>query len=167
MAVDGDVNVTFELRDAAAPDSIQGSYTLTVTASPSCELPADIQQRRFVARIWEHRNGFSVNVDSAGGEPWPVGFTGVRAGNSVRFDILDKEENFGDLAFAVRLDSTRVLAYAGTATGTIGEGSIAAVFDGLVQLLIPGAQVLAECRATDHRLDLVRLPAAGLARSKR
>lgn len=71
--------------------SIEGEYRLTVTASRSCSLPAEVRQRRYTARVTEAKPGyvtvalsgadFSFIPDELGGE---AGFDGARNGDALR-----------------------------------------------------------------------------------
>jgi hypothetical protein len=84
-----------------------------------------------------------------------AGFTGVRNGNAVRFQISGDE--VADYNFIEFLPGTRWLDYSGTATGTVNGDSIVATFNGMVQVVAcPGEVMVAQCQAADHRLEFVR-----------
>jgi hypothetical protein len=111
LTVERDEIVDFELQRITTPNSIDGVYTMTLTADPSCALPPEILQRKYLARITEkagpapafgdlggsfpnfteYENGWLL-VELAGpgfGSCWfEGGFTGKREGSSMRFDIF-------------------------------------------------------------------------------
>jgi hypothetical protein len=157
-AVDRDMIVSLELQRLLGKGSIQGWWELTFTASPSCTtLPPETRTRTYTARIWEQTR-LEVELSGADMEAWwGAGFTGIRTRDTVSFELVDTYSLDADYVFIERLDPGRNLGFAGTATGTIGEGSIVATFSGRVQLrAVISPFVFAECRADDHRLKFTR-----------
>ena len=156
FAAGGDGELNFELQRVAAPADFHGAYSLTFTASPSCALPTEVTRRAYQAYIREDLYG--IVVDLAGGEFVDFGgkgFRGTRDGNTIRFYMDDG--SYGDYNFIEQLDPARMLAYHGTATGTIGDKAIVATFSGNVRVCGANLRiVLAQCEASDHRLEFVR-----------
>jgi hypothetical protein len=163
LTVQRDEVADFELpRSSAAAGSIDGVYTLTFTAAPSCTLPPELMQRTYLARITEKADGLLVELDGPGfpGDYLRYGFKGKRDGSGVRFDV-NGDPNFpnpwhydSDYLFNERLDGPKFLAYTGTATGTTGDRSILTVFSGRVWLY-DGLTTFAQCTG-NHRLDFAR-----------
>jgi hypothetical protein len=131
------------------------THTLTMIASPSCSALSDAAKKRvYPAQVQEKPDGSIVVlvVNSYdimigwGNEP---GFTGTRVGNTVHFDLVN------DL-FAPYSIIESELAYVGTATGTVDNGKIVAIFDGrYVKGYGLGETVL--CQASDHRIEITPL----------
>lgn len=138
-----------------------GDYQLTLTASPSCSLPTQLMKRIYKAHIRAWAGFPEVAVDVTGAaffEDWAVGFGGTRDGDTLRFKIVGMGDgSFDDLFnahFAEQIDATKWLAYDGTAVATIGGNkSITGAFDGQIALRDASRAVLAECRATDHKIE--------------
>ena len=156
LTVEQNQVVNFELQRVETPGDPQGVYTLTITASPSCTaLPAAVMQRNYSALIYRTEDDLLVSVRRADAVDQSVGkFTGTRDGSAVRLTA----EGFEDV-----LPSGNVLNYVGTATGTIGDRTIVAAFDGTVRVgelwdfwFNPEPLTLAQCQAKDHRLEFVR-----------
>jgi hypothetical protein len=163
LGVTGDRWVRIDLALAAGTDSIRGVYTLTVTASPSCSLPASARTRTYTAQVEEGRlvgrpEGLLVSLSGAEFLGWTApGFTGAVNGTTVTFTIVD--DAWGDVDFSMVevIDARTALAYAGTATGSITPNLIVATLDGSVSLwpMVPGTPGTT-CAARDHQLRLVR-----------
>jgi hypothetical protein len=169
LTVQRDEVVDFGLPRSNAA-GIDGVYTLTFTAAPSCTLLPEFMRRTYLARITEKAGGLLVEVDGPGfpSDFWRYGFKGQRDGSGVRFDLIGDPNarnpwNYeSDYLFVEYLDGgcllgqacgpQRFLGYNGSATGTIGERSIATVFSGTVRLW--GAQS-AQCTG-GHRLEFAR-----------
>lgn len=143
---------------------ILGDYQLTFTAFPSCSLPAAFMKRTYKATIKAWVNYPQVAVDVSGGtfiQDWAVGFDGTRDGDTLHFTIVGMgNDSFDDLFnyhLAELVDGTKWLMYDGTAVATIGGNNITGAFDGRISLLDQATRaILAECRATDHKIDFVR-----------
>jgi hypothetical protein len=132
-------------------------YRLTFTASPSCSLPPELTSRQYTADLVMEPSGVAtVYLERAGmfafGE---AGFTGVRDGNTLRFQVSG--EPFDDYAFVELLEVGRTLSFSGTMIGTFAGDRIDATFDGTVRLTqYPDETTIAECTAADHRMEFVR-----------
>jgi hypothetical protein len=84
-----------------------------------------------------------------------AGFTGVRDGNTLRFQVSG--EPLDDYAFVELLEVGRTLSLSGTMIGTIAGDRIDATFDGTVWLTqYPDETTIAECTVADHRMEFVR-----------
>jgi hypothetical protein len=163
LTVEGDATVDIVLlREAGTPGNIRGWYTLTFTASPSCALPPEAMRRTYAALVDEGRlinrpEDLVVTLSGADFVGWANddGFTGRLQGKTVRFDITDSFD--ADYAVIERIGKTMDLYYSGTATGTVSDRAIVTTFSGkLIVRSATGPGTLAECTASDHRLELVR-----------
>lgn len=170
LNVQRDETADFELPRNRGTAGIDGVYTLTFTAGPSCTLPPELMRRTYLARVSEAAAGLLVELDGPGfpGDWYLYGFRGKRDGSAVFFDIHgtpgDPVSDY-DYIFTESLDGScsmlqpcgpghRFLSFKGTATGSIGEKSISTVFSGMV-LLYTGSATLAKCPG-DHRLEFAR-----------
>ena len=170
LSVQRDETADFELPRNRGAAGIDGVYTLTFAAGSSCTLPPELSRRSYMARISEKADGLLVELDGPGfpGGWYLFGFRGRRDGSSVQFDIHgtpgDPVSDY-DYIFTEWLDGScsmlqpcgpghRFLSFKGTATGSIGDGSISTVFSGTV-LLYTGSATLAQCPG-DHRLEFAR-----------
>lgn len=141
-----------------------GDYQLTFTASPSCSLPTQFMIRTYRANIRAWTDYPRVAVDVSGGtffQDWAVGFDGTRDGDTLHFTIVGMgNDSFDDLFnyhLAELVDGTKWLTYDGTAVATIRGNNVTGAFDGRISLLDQTTRaILAECRATDHKIDFVR-----------
>jgi hypothetical protein len=155
LTVEQNQVVNFDLQRVETPGDPQGLYTLIIAASPSCTaLPAEVMQRNYVAHIDRTQDDLVVSVRRADSDVSVGKFTGTRDGSAVQFTIEGFEES---------LPSGNVVSYVGTATGTVGDRTIVAAFDGAVllfnywdALFSDNPTPLAQCQAKDHRLEFVR-----------
>lgn len=155
LTIERDEDLDLDLR-RLDDRQVQGVYQLTMIASPSCTLPAELLQRRYTARI-RGTQGLTVDLTGANMEAWEgAGFEGVQNGNEVNFFIRDTYDISNDYVFIERLPSGMNLAYSGTATGSLEEGGIVATFRGTIQHRSPAASTGATCDAPDHRMEFVR-----------
>ena len=137
---------------------IAGEYTLTLTASPSCSLPAAVSQRIYTATVAESTWGVSVALSGAEFLQGLDYFGGRRNGNVIDFDItFGMGSGMGEV-----IDDAKLLYYEGTAHATIAGRYIAGTLNGLIslyddpsQLFLPSARRL-DCAAADHRIEFVR-----------
>jgi hypothetical protein len=118
-------------------------------------------KRTYVADVVEGRlinrpEDLVVTLSGADMVAWgETGFTGELQGTTVRFDISD--DIWGDYLFIERIGSTMELWYSGTAIGTMSDKAIITTFSGqLVLRSATGFSTIAECTASDHRLEFVR-----------
>jgi len=143
---------------------IVGDYQLTFRASASCSLPTPFMKRTYQAHIRAWVNFPNVAVDVAGAtffHEWVAGFDGTRNGNTVRFEIVGlRDDSFDSLfeySLAESIEGTKWLTYDGAAVASIRGKSITGTFNGQIALRDDVSRaVLAECRATDHKVDFVR-----------
>jgi hypothetical protein len=121
-------------------------------------------KRTYEANIRAWIDHPAVAVDVSGGtffQDWAVGFGGTRNGDSLHFTIVGiGNDSFDDLFsyhLAELIDGTRWLTYDGTAVASVQPNNITGAFDGRISLLDQATRaIVAECRATDHRVDFVR-----------
>jgi hypothetical protein len=157
MIVAGDAfDVNFELQHLQTANDLTGIYRLTVAASSSCVLPAEIMQRSYDARVLQMQEDLVIllsgtALSSFGNYP---GFSGSRTGNTVRFIVRDTYDDV--YMFVERIDSTRDLYYSGTAAGNADETRIVAAFNGKLDLR-SGTVTVANCNATNHQFELTRI----------
>jgi hypothetical protein len=156
LTVGTDGHVDVELQPLATAGDLTGTYRLTVTASRSCVLPAEVMQRSYDARILDTEQELWVRLSGANMVTWAgeAGFTGHRDGNTVQFVVRD---TFDDgYNFIERIDPGRDLYYAGTATGLAERTRIVATFTGrLVLRARSGGSSLSPC-VGDHRFEFTR-----------
>jgi hypothetical protein len=135
-----------------------GEYTVTMTASPSCSLPDYAMTRSYDARLGEIGQDLLATFADQRFIAWagPAGFSGTKDGETVRFYI--NGDYFVDgYSFVYLVKPGEELAYTGTATGTMQDARIVARLDGTVLLRsYDDLTVLAQCDASDHRMELVR-----------
>jgi hypothetical protein len=158
LTIEHDEELNLDLRAQSDPAVLAGVYQLTMIASPSCTLPAELLQRRYAARI-RGTQGLIVDLSGASMEAgWSAdaGFTGALNGNEVTFYIHDTYTHDNDYVFIERLPSGMNLAYSGKATGSLEEGGVVATFRGTIQHRSPAASTGATCDAPDHRMEFVR-----------
>ena len=140
---------------------IVGEYQLTFTASPSCSLATDLMKRTYKANVRAWVNYPNVAVDVWGArffQDWATGFDGTRHGDTVQFNIVGLGNDLFGPNLAELIDGTKWLTYDGTAVATIRGNAISSgAFDGQIALRDDATRaVLAECRATDHKIEFVR-----------
>ncbi len=143
---------------APVDSDIAGEYTLTLTASRSCSLPAAVSQRIYTAKVAESIWGVEVALSGADFLQGLDYFAGTRNGDVIDFNItFGMGSGMGEV-----IDQVKLLYFEGTARATIADGNIAGAFNGLIsfyddpsQLFLPSARQLA-CIAADHRIEFVR-----------
>ena len=135
--------------------NIDGQYTLTFTASPSCSLPEEAKKRTYTATVAEAPSG-TVTVTLGGAAFLPQlepGFDGTRSGDEVHFSI----GTGGRRWVAERIDGKEVF-FTGSATATFAGGHATARFTGDIWVSAAGNifDWIADCTATDHTIEFVR-----------
>jgi hypothetical protein len=141
-----------------------GEYTMTMTAAPSCSLPDSAMARTFNARLKESGRDLVAELDDQQhcvSWGWPCGFTGTKDAETVRFTLNGEYPRDDGYAFEYLVNGEdTALAYIGTATGKMTDGSISVVLNGAVLLYacrgFCSDRPLAWCDAADHRIELVR-----------
>lgn len=134
--------------------NIDGQYTLTFTASPSCSLPEEARKRTYTATVAEAPPGY-VTVTLGGAVFLPQlepGFDGTRSGDEVRFSIGTGNRRW----VAERIDGKEVF-FSGSATATFAGGRATAPFNGGIWVSAAGNifDWIADCTATDHVIEFV------------
>jgi hypothetical protein len=144
--------LAFQMRRFAAS-------TLVFTASPSCALPEEARSSDYAIQVEDWNGAIVVMVTDAEGVPYAaaLGFSGIRNGNNVTFTLVDNpfagEWAFVELIMEPKLE----FALSGTATGAMRETGMSTTFDGRVQVRSwTNTYTIAECRASDHRLEIVQ-----------
>ncbi len=163
LTVQGNQNFNVDLQGADR-EAFSRMYTLTITASASCAtLPPEVMQRRYNAKVTELADG-SLIVDLSGADfiDWieDAGFIGRRNGTQLHFDFGAAGHSTGH-ALLELLRTDTILSYDGTADGTAEETKLVATLNGAVtvtDLAETGPNnVIASCKASDHRLEFVRV----------
>lgn len=150
------------IQPTGGASNIEGEYQLTVTASPSCSLPAEVRQRTYAARVTEAKPGyvtvalsgadFSFIPEKLGGE---AGFDGVRNGDALR--LVANNGYGGGYYFMELIDGTNFLSYDFVTAARIGDSVIAGTFVGEIAYHPFGrGPSLGYCAATDHQIAFVR-----------
>jgi hypothetical protein len=165
-------SMTIELVTDRPRASLEGDYTLTITADPSCHsLPADVRTRRYSARltqagpeVWvtlsgadfllqdRQANTFGGRLDADSSR---IVFN-LAAGTSYYYYY----PGFSDLPdVAERLQGTEYLSYTGGALVSVTEIRLSGFLDGVVRVLeVPRSSPVrwtASCRAR-HGFELTR-----------
>ncbi len=140
---------------------IVGDYRLTFAASASCSLPSETMKRTYDANVRAWVNYPEVAVDVSGGaflHEWAVGFGGTRDTGTVGFTIVGLQDDPYGYGLAEVIDGAKWLTYDGSAVARIaGHNITTGTFDGLIKLHdAKSGATLAECRATDHKIEFVR-----------
>jgi hypothetical protein len=135
--------------------NIDGQYTLTFTAAPSCSLPEEAKRRTYTATVAEAPPGH-VTVTLGGAvllQQLEPGFDGTRSGDAVQFSIGSGNRRW----VAERIDGKDVF-FSGSATVTFAGGSATAPFNGGIWVSAAGNifDWIADCTATDHMIEFVR-----------
>ena len=148
-------------RAPVPASDIVGDYRVTFAASASCSLPTETMKRTYDANVRAWVDYREVAVDVSGGaflHEWAVGFGGTRDGDTVSFTIVGLQDDPYGYGLAEVIDGPKWLTYDGTAVAHISANNITTgTLDGLIKLrdAMSGA-TLAECRATDHKIEFVR-----------
>jgi hypothetical protein len=135
-----------------------GEYTVTMSAAASCSLPAYAMTHTYYGRLKESDQDLVATFDDTRFVAWagPSGVAGTRAEETVRF-TMNGDYFVDGYSFVYLIDGGTELAYAGTATGECGDSSIVATLAGTVLLRRYSDHILiAQCDATDHRVELIR-----------
>jgi len=116
-------------------------------------------QRSYTATVAEPSRG-SVTVALSGAVfSWGLarfepGFNGTRDGERLRFTV-----KMGDgRGVAELVDGTTELVWDGTASATLAGSNITGALNGHISVIVAGDpwDGIAECEATDHKIDFVR-----------
>jgi hypothetical protein len=155
LTVSEDQGVEVVLSHAVTGETT-GDYTLTFNASTSCKLPPAAMQRTYQAHIEELDRALWVRLDGAefmtfGTTP---GFTGKRDGDRVQFRIADGSVYEDDFVLVEHIPDVGDMSYAAMADGIVTDRGITATVSGMLTIRLPGTA----CFASDHRMELVRLP---------
>jgi hypothetical protein len=155
LVIEADGHVDIELQVVDSPGNVTGTYTLTVTPSPSCKFPSGLFPRQYTARVQDAVGALTVELSGAQFALWSgrAGFTGTRDASTVRFavnDGFDDHYNFLELLSPPGI----WLGYSGTGLGEVHDGQITAAFSGYLDYdsNTPAAAI---CTASDHRFELV------------
>ena len=157
-------HVNVELTPSAPYASLGGIYSLTFTASPSCNLPDDAVKRTYTATIDQRSASMTIFLSDArffasGQLTWNR-FSGRVFGNALSFTLNDTYYCFYDGGCVVeQLADNRYLSLAGTARAIVTTlAEISAVFAGAVRVSGAGngSNQIATCAAPDHQLTFTR-----------
>ena len=162
LTLDSDTQLTVDLAPSTEAKELFGDYTLTVTASSSCNLPPEAVRRTYRAIVEagpDYERHYDVEVVLLGADfsydRWfgKAGFTGRVSGRSLIFEISDDMDS--GFTFVEFIRHLTTLSYSGIATGTMANATIVAAFNGDVVLRV-GSAAVASCSASDHRLEFTR-----------
>jgi hypothetical protein len=140
--------------------SLGGVYSLTFTASPSCNLPDDAVKRTYTATIAQTDAALTIVLSGArfGNSGQLNRFSGRVLGNAVSFTLYHDLYYGADLVEA--LADSRYLTLGGTADAIATVSGMSAVFAGVVIVTSSpqgyGSNPIAACTASDHRLIFTR-----------
>lgn len=167
-------HVNVELTPSVPHASLGGVYSLTFTASPSCNLPDDAVKRTYTATI-DQRDYGSLTIFLSDARFWSSGqltldrFYGRVRGNAVSFTLYNTYSAvlYGGGAVVQQLADNRYLSLTGTAEAIATESGMSAVFAGAVSVTGEGngSKPIAACAAPDHQLILTR-PATTTSRKR-
>ena len=146
--------------------SVGDVYSLTFTASPSCNLPDDVVKRTYTATIAQTDAALTI-VLSGARFPTTVGsrtlnqFSGRVLGTAVSFTFNDPMYYgfYYGASLVEQLADNRYLSLGGTAEATATDAGMSAVFAGVVRVtnqVSGGSPPIAVCTASDHRLIFTR-----------
>jgi hypothetical protein len=152
--------------------SIGGIYSLTFTASPSCNLPDDASKRTYTATIDQRTASVTISLSDA------RFFTSDRFVNANQISgrvlgnvvslTLNAECSYYGPCVVEQLADNRYLALTGTAQAVVTTpAEISAVFAGAVSVSGDGngSQPIAACAAPDHQLVFKRTAGTSSKRS--
>jgi hypothetical protein len=157
-------HVNVDLTPSVPYASIGGVYSLTFTASPSCNLPEDAMKRTYTATIDQRGAPLTIFLSDArfftsNQLTWNQ-FTGRATGNAVSFSLNDTYYCFYYGGCVVeQLADNRYLSLTGTArTIVTTPAEFSAVFAGAVRVSASasGSNQIATCAAPDHQLTFTR-----------
>lgn len=144
--------------------SIAGIYSLTFTASPSCNLPDDVVKRMYTATVDQRTASATISLSDARfftsrGYSWNQIFGHV-LGNVVSLTLNAASAcGYYGGCVAEQLADNRYLTLTGTAQAVVTTpAEISAVFAGAVSVSGDGngSQPIAACAAPDHHLVFTR-----------
>jgi len=115
LTVTQNVRVDVEIKPVVAPASVGGTYSMTLTISPSCSIvPADQRTRTYTATITQNSAQLSIRLSGA---------------NFVRSGAVEKSSFGGKISgSAMTLD--------------FGDGYYVFYYGAIVQEMLPGGQIL-------------------------
>lgn len=149
--------VTAPARDMVFRLNRFSGRTLVFTASPSCDLPADVESRRYTVEVEDKNGAVAVRVLQPGSDSDPAGFgfAGTRERSNVSFMLTDN--TWAEATFVEILPSGEEFWLTGVATGTMSETGMSLTLNGQVEVRKWWGQAsTAACRASDHRLEIVQ-----------
>jgi hypothetical protein len=153
--------------------SLGGVYSLTFTASPTCNLPDDVVNRTYTATIDQRGAPLTIFLSDArfftSLQLTRNQFSGRVLGHAVSFTLDDDFYYSGVPSLVEVLGDNRYLLLTGRAEAIAAESGMPAVFAGAVSVTNspedPGSQPIATCTASDHHLIFTR-PATTLSRKR-
>jgi hypothetical protein len=143
---------------AAYPD-INGTYTLTLSASSNCrlELPEDFRTQTYPATIAQGGGSLVVTVHHGRFPGWDIGrFTGVFGETNDVIFQLALEDWFAGAEYQAEYHAS------GRMTGAIVEERLSGILDGVVVAIVPNEDGRGygdvTCTAPDHGVTFSRRP---------
>jgi hypothetical protein len=134
---------------------VGGTYHVTFTASPSCQLPDDVKTRAYSAAITQDNARLTIIFSGPLFTPTGNLMEGRIYSNAVnlRIGTADDECFYYHQCFVENLPDGRAIALNGTASGTVTGSTIDTQVAGVVN--VTGASP-ATCTAPDHHLTFSR-----------
>jgi hypothetical protein len=146
--------------------SLGGVYSLTFTASPSCNLPDDAVKRTYTATIAQTDAALTIVLSGArfgtSASLTLNQFSGRVLGTAVSFAFYNVFMYYGlyePAGLVEQLADNRYLSFGGTAEAVAIDAGMSAVFAGVVRVtnqISGGSKPIAVCTASDHHLLFTR-----------
>ena len=172
-------HVNLVLTTGVPPADVEGTYRVTFTAAPSCQLPDDAMRRTYIAAI--KQTGHRAIVTLSGAQFYGGDYCGAMnsADAEVHSNTVSLSNYAGDCGIVELLSEKRFFSLWGTAELVVTESGLAGPFAGLVRIApgppdgSPASTPTASCEAPDHQLVFERTlpatgqpPSTGLARAR-
>ena len=157
-------HVDVRLTPNAPSASLGGVYSLTFSASSSCNLPDDAVKRTYTATIDQKDAALTIVLSDAqfgsSGQRILNRFSGRVLGKAVYFTLSDPMYYgfYYGAGFVEKLADNRYLSLGGTAEATATDAGMSAAFAGVARISnqANGSSKGAVCAASDHRLVFTR-----------
>jgi hypothetical protein len=136
---------------------LHGSWKVTFSTSPSCQLPQDVMTRTYTAAVQQNNARLTINFSGATFDPGPPvenWMFGRVYGNTVNVDVGSVDDScfYYHQCFAELLADGRRFTLSGTAAGSTDGSALSLLFAGAVTLAPPNVT----CTAADHHLSFTR-----------
>jgi len=161
LVVTADETATpFALEPKEAPADVSGTWTMTLTPSPSCPpgLPDIARGRTYQIQFVQQGTGLKLAITSPTLKVFNAGEdSGTVFGSQVQFTFIG-DTDYGDWSSTDLIDQlspTQSLGFDGTVRGTAGGSELRGSLSGdIVYWEVPSYAPQWYCRATDHVVTL-------------